>query len=125
MPTRPPIVCGAYHKDLNRYDGSISKSMYICTNEGNWCENHGCNFSYFQGRPFKAGVEEKEQQKHDKMGGLGISARKSSDALQLLRGYCWVEECRYRNESVQERQDVQTYMYNPIPTIFYLQVTSF
>ena len=46
-----------FREDLNGYDRSISKSVYAHMNEGNWCENHSCNFSHFQRRPFDAEEE--------------------------------------------------------------------
>ena len=39
--------------------------MYARTNEADWCENHGCNFSHFRHWPFEAEEEEEEEDEEE------------------------------------------------------------
>ena len=66
------IVCGAFHEDLNRHDGSVSKSVYACTNEGDWCKNHACNFSHFDVDRLRLKKKKKKKQKHEEVGGFVV-----------------------------------------------------
>ena len=56
---------GAFHEDLNRYSSFVSKWAYACTNEGDWCENHGYNSSHVRCRPL--GAEEEEGKEEEKV----------------------------------------------------------
>ena len=40
---------------------SVSKSMCSRRNKGDWCENHGDNFSHFCRRPLQPEEEEEEE----------------------------------------------------------------
>ena len=56
---------------MNRYDGFVSKSVYACTSEGDWCKNHGsATFDVDRLRLKKK--KKKKKQKHEEMSGLVV-----------------------------------------------------